>query len=45
MANLSSFSMAMGVISATSRLTLSPGMTISTPLGRVATPVTSVVLK
>ena len=38
-------SMAMGVISLTSILTLSPGITISTPSGRVMEPVTSVVLK
>jgi hypothetical protein len=44
MANLSSFSMATGVISSTSTVTLSPGITISTPLASVTTPVTSVVL-
>ena len=37
------FSMATGVISSISRLTLSPGITISVPPGKVATPVTSVV--
>ena len=35
---------ATGVISSTSSSTLSPGITISVPFGRVATPVTSVVL-
>ena len=45
MANLSSFSIAMGVIKTTSIVTLSPGITISTPSGRVTTPVTSVVRK
>ena len=44
-AKRSSFSMAIGVIKATSKVTLSPGMTISTPAARVTTPVTSVVLK
>ena len=43
MAKRSSFSMATGVMRATSMETLSPGMTISTPSGRVTTPVTSVV--
>ncbi len=38
-------SMAMGVISSTSISTLSPGMHMSTPSGRVMTPVTSVVRK
>src|SRR6478609_3292322 len=38
-------SMAMGWISSTSICTLSPGMTISVPSGRLATPVTSVVRK
>lgn len=38
-------SMAMGVISAISTLMLSPGITISTPSGKVTTPVTSVVRK
>ncbi len=44
-ANRSSGSIAMGVISSTSICTLSPGMTISTPPGRFAAPVTSVVRK
>ncbi len=44
-ANLSSFSIAIGQISSISNITLSPGITISTPAGKVATPVTSVVLK
>ena len=39
------FSIAIGVISSTSISTLSPGMHISVPSGRVITPVTSVVLK
>ena len=39
------FSMAMGVISSTFISTLSPGMHISVPSGRVMTPVTSVVRK
>ena len=39
------FSMAMGVISSTFMSTLSPGMHISVPSGRVMTPVTSVVRK
>ena len=39
------FSIAMGVISSTFMSTLSPGMHISTPSGRVMTPVTSVVRK
>ena len=38
-------SMAIGWISSISIWTLSPGMTISTPSGRFATPVTSVVRK
>ena len=38
-------SIAMGVISSTSISTLSPGMHISTPSGRLMTPVTSVVRK
>ncbi len=38
-------SMAIGVISSTSMVTLSPGMHISVPSGRVITPVTSVVRK
>ena len=45
MANLSSFSMAIGVISSAVTVTESPGMTISTSLGSWMTPVTSVVLK
>lgn len=45
MANRSSFSRATGVIRCTSVLMLSPGITISTPSGRVMTPVTSVVRK
>ena len=44
-ANLSSLSIAIGVISSTSICTLSPGITISTPSGRCAAPVTSVVRK
>jgi len=43
MANRSPFSMATGVINSTAIATLSPGITISTPSGNVATPVTSVV--
>ena len=39
------FSMAIGAMSSISIWMLSPGMTISTPAGRCATPVTSVVLK
>ncbi len=39
------FSMATGVISSISSATLSPGITISTPSGNFATPVTSVVRK
>lgn len=38
-------SIAIGVISLMSILMLSPGITISTPSGRVIVPVTSVVLK
>ena len=45
MANRSPFSIAIGVINSTSIATLSPGITISTPCGSVATPVTSVVRK
>ncbi len=45
MAKRSSFSRATGVIKVTSMATLSPGITISTPSGSVATPVTSVVLR
>jgi hypothetical protein len=44
-ANRRPFSMATGVISSITRLTLSPGMTISVPAGSSATPVTSVVRK
>ena len=39
------FSMAIGVISSTVSVTLSPGITISVPSGNFATPVTSVVRK
>src|SRR6516164_4786097 len=39
------FSSATGVISITSQLTLSPGITISTPCGNFTSPVTSVVRK
>ncbi len=39
------FSMAIGVINFTSMLTLSPGITISTPSGNSMSPVTSVVRK
>ena len=42
-ANRRPFSSATGVISSTVTATLSPGITISTPSGRFATPVTSVV--
>src|SRR5580693_9895784 len=45
MAKRRPFSMATGVISSTSSSTLSPGITISVPAGKVATPVTSVVRK
>src|SRR5271165_1746896 len=45
MANRKPFSMATGVISSISSATLSPGITISVPAGKVATPVTSVVRK
>ena len=45
MANRSSFSIAMGVISSAVIVTLSPGITISTFSGSVNIPVTSVVLK
>src|SRR3954468_3829280 len=45
MAKRSPASMAMGWISSTSIWMLSPGMTISVPSGRLATPVTSVVRK
>ena len=44
-ANRNSFSIAIGVINCTSKFTLSPGITISTPEGNVTTPVTSVVRK
>src|SRR6185437_14131973 len=43
MAKRNPFSIATGVISSISRLTLSPGITISVPAGSSATPVTSVV--
>ena len=42
-ANRRPFSIATGVISSITRLTLSPGITISVPAGNSATPVTSVV--
>jgi len=45
MAKRKPFSSATGVISVTSQLTLSPGMTISTPCGNFTSPVTSVVRK
>ena len=44
-ANRNSFSRAIGVINSPTSSTLSPGITISTPSGNVARPVTSVVLK
>jgi len=44
-AKRSCFSMAIGVISSPVTVTLSPGITISTPSGKVIVPVTSVVLK
>ena len=44
-ANRSPFSIAIGAINSISIATLSPGITISTPSGRCATPVTSVVRK
>ena len=44
-ANRSSFSIAIGVINSADIVTLSPGITISTPSGNVITPVTSVVRK
>ncbi len=44
-ANLNSFSIAIGVINSASIVTLSPGITISTPSGNVRIPVTSVVRK
>jgi hypothetical protein len=43
MAKRKPFSIATGVISSITRLTLSPGITISVPAGNSATPVTSVV--
>ena len=42
-ANRNPFSRATGVINSTATVTLSPGITISTLSGKVATPVTSVV--
>src|SRR5438132_1567541 len=45
MANRNPFSIAIGAINSISIATLSPGITISTPVGRCATPVTSVVRK
>jgi len=44
-ANRKPFSRATGVIKLTSQLTLSPGITISTPVGSFTSPVTSVVRK
>jgi len=44
-ANRRPCSMAIGTISSTSKVELSPGITISTPSGRPTTPVTSVVRK
>src|SRR2546425_7544002 len=44
-ANRKPFSIAIGAINSISIATLSPGITISTPSGRCATPVTSVVRK
>jgi len=44
-ANRNPFSNATGVINVTSQLTLSPGITISTPAARCMSPVTSVVRK
>jgi len=44
-ANRKPFSSATGVISDTSQLTLSPGITISTPAASLTSPVTSVVRK
>jgi hypothetical protein len=44
-ANRKPFSSATGVIKLTSQLTLSPGITISTPAGNFTSPVTSVVRK
>jgi hypothetical protein len=45
MANFWVFSMAIGTMSSMSTAMLSPGMIISTPFGRLTTPVTSVVRK
>src|SRR4029453_6446866 len=45
MAKRSPSSMAIGAISSTSIVTLSPGITISVPCGRITCPVTSVVRK
>src|SRR5712671_2072167 len=45
MAKRKPFSIATGVINSITRLTLSPGITISVPAGNSATPVTSVVRK
>jgi len=45
MAKRKPFSIAIGAINSISICTLSPGITISTPCGRFATPVTSVVRK
>jgi hypothetical protein len=45
MAKRSPASQAIAVMSSTSSAMLSPGITISVPSGRVATPVTSVVRK
>ena len=45
MAKRIDFSMAIGAINVTFMLMLSPGMTISTPSGKVISPVTSVVRK
>lgn len=44
-ANLNSCCIAIGIINSPSMLTLSPGITISTPSGSFTDPVTSVVLK
>jgi hypothetical protein len=44
-ANFSPFSIAIGWISTTDREVLSPGITISVPVGSVTSPVTSVVRK
>ncbi len=45
MAKRSFSSMAIGVMSSTSQVTLSPGITISVPSGSLTMPVTSVVRK